>query len=574
MGKAFNLKNGTILLVTEAPGGLYNAAQLKKIAAISDNSMAIVKATEDQRLALFVKETDAPKIAEELKSIGLGIRHYQDGLHQPTACIGELCPDHEQDALGSAMTLTKELADVCLKSPLKIGINGCASCCVPCHTLDISVVGDVGGYRIALGGKNSQLPEMASFMADNVPAEKLAPLLKKVVTLYQAHAEEGESLQELMDRLGASEFINALAPYSQDAAAAGGDDPFADSSIAETPAEEDLSLDMDGIEDIGTEDLGVEGIGAEDELDLSAASEDLDLSAEGGDLDLGASVPDIDVTEELSSDTSLNKLEKDWEQNEQELLLDDDLPEIESEEIVLESLNEEDLAFVDEKIAPTPAQASFTAEDQLMEDTDFAGMETEAPLEFSEEEPTVAEELSDISLEEISDETLPQTLSEDELSTDFEAQLEESIAEEETFRAAEAADENSRDRDETLTLLEGGLEELPATSSSELDDDLLREAAEKLVASAASQKQDKAKITAPTSGGLTLSGMHVSEENHLVLEFTNGALMTIAADKIPDGQKTLKFGSQVIQIEVLGEGYQVEADGISLFYPFSQMSVA
>ena len=61
MSELFKLKNGTVLVSTEAPGGIYNSAQLKKIAELCSKELAIVKATEDQRLALFVKEAELPR---------------------------------------------------------------------------------------------------------------------------------------------------------------------------------------------------------------------------------------------------------------------------------------------------------------------------------------------------------------------------------------------------------------------------------------------------------------------------------------------------------------------------------
>ena len=288
MSTGFKLRNGTILLSTEAPGGIYNAAQLKKIASLCEGEVAIVKATEDQRLALCVKPEQAATIAKELKSIGLGIRHYQDGLHHPTSCIGELCPDHEQDALGSALDISQQLEAIKLSSPLKIGINGCARCCVPCHTLDISVVGDASGYRMHLGGKNSQLPEMASFMAEGIPPGELPGLILKVIALYQQHAEPTESLQEVIERVGSAEFISILAPYSQDAA--GDADPFSSSSANEPellsdsdeepsmidePLMEELAPDEEEIQDL---DLAPE-VMAGDVTDFELADDDLSASA-------------------------------------------------------------------------------------------------------------------------------------------------------------------------------------------------------------------------------------------------------------------------------------------------------
>ncbi|GEM_PF-1995336 len=251
MGQLFKLKNGTVLLSTEAPGGVYNSGQLKKIAELCSKELAVVKATEDQRLALFVKESEVQQVAQQLRAIGLGFRHYQDGLHQPVSCLGELCEEHEQPALHSAMELTKEIASISIESTLKIGINGCARCCISCHTLDVSVVGDSSGYRISLGGKTSQLPQLSSFFAEGVPAKELPRLLKNVVQVFKDQAEPGESLHDLIERKGVESFVKALAPYSQDAAHR--EDPFAggkaqDMAAASLLGREDLDLHADADE--------------------------------------------------------------------------------------------------------------------------------------------------------------------------------------------------------------------------------------------------------------------------------------------------------------------------------------
>src|SRR5262249_51969730 len=150
MATPFKLKNGMLLLSTEAPGGVHNAAQLKKIAALCEGDSALVKATEDQRLAPFVPEKDVKSVTAALRATGLGVRNYQDGLHQPVNCIGELCPEHQQDALGASMDLAAALGPLAMgkmAAPLKIGINGCGRCCVATHTLDVSIIGDSNGYR-------------------------------------------------------------------------------------------------------------------------------------------------------------------------------------------------------------------------------------------------------------------------------------------------------------------------------------------------------------------------------------------------------------------------------------------
>ena len=49
-------------------------------------------------------------------------------------------------------------------------MNSNYECAAPCHTLDISIVGEASGYRIALGGK-TQFPELATFIAEGVPSK-------------------------------------------------------------------------------------------------------------------------------------------------------------------------------------------------------------------------------------------------------------------------------------------------------------------------------------------------------------------------------------------------------------------
>lgn len=238
MGKSFKLRNGLLFLSTEAPGGVYNASQLKKIAALCESDSAIAKATEDQRLAIFAPVDRAAQIAKELRSVGLGVRHYQDGLHQPVNCIGDLCGEYQQDAMGTSMDLARALGSAVLTAaPLKIGINGCGRCCVPTHTLDISVVGESQGYRVSVGGRSAQLPELASYLAEGIPAVELPGLLTKVVTLFKMLGQSGESLQDVIERCGSKPFLDALAPYSQDGFGA---------TTNSTPGDQELNPESSG----------------------------------------------------------------------------------------------------------------------------------------------------------------------------------------------------------------------------------------------------------------------------------------------------------------------------------------
>ncbi len=585
MGKPFKLANGLLLLSTEAPGGIYNSAQLKKIASLCDGDSSVVKATEDQRLAIFVASEKAAKVAAELKAVGLGVRHYQDGLHQPVNCLGEMCSEHLQDALATSMELTRELAGTTLGTPLKIGINGCARSCVATHTLDISIIGDTNGYRISLGGKNSQLPEMASFMAEGVPAAKLPKLIAKVVSVYKELAQKGETLQEVTERAGSKRFIEALAPYSQDAHQ---DDPFSglgEDSGAGTSAHSGPEIDAD-FGDVAANEPNIEDLQMMEDDPESTESDasGLDLNMGEGD-SVAAPSDDFTVTEELAmteelvmtDDVSADGTdEQSFEDGFTEELSLEDSP---SDELTLENPSTEELAITED--------APLASDDLelIMEDAP-GGLDASA-VAFEEDTPV---ELEELNLEDVdfpapvaaapkaaiaaAPETETDELTADEVSDAdadaFEEKLNASIAEEEAF--PEIEDANSLDRLEAMKLVEEGGDEEPVDETvheslavdntfQDLQIDHEEEVFEGEPAAHA--------MPAATHGtsifefvGFDLAGDRVS------LNFSSGASVAIDPRMIaPNSRRDLTVGGKKISVGHVDGGLEVEVDGVAIFLP-------
>lgn len=628
MGNAFKLNNGLLLLSTEAPGGVYNSTQLKKVAALADGETAIVKATEDQRLALFVKESAVAKVTQELQAVGLGVRHYQDGLHQPVNCLGELCAEHVQDAMGASMDIAQELKKTQLGSALKIGINGCGRCCVATHTLDVSIIGDSNGYRISLGGKNSQIPEMASFMAEGVPAAKLPKLVAKVIAVYKELAQKDESLQEVMERAGSKKFIEALAPYSQDAAQ---DDPFAgmsDSSPASASPQEDVKIeDMssndefgDTIADVGPavdDDMGEIGLGevdagpnfddvgpatSEDPV-VSGLEEDDGLLLEGGaDSDLLADDVPIasldddslgDVTSEAIGDLSV--------ESDDELVLEtsvsagDDLSfeetspadavstgESASEELDM-SESSEDLALGEIQGIEELELADVGAE--LVPELDDASLEQAASsgdLDFDASEVAAAPAVEDAILQEatlvdeadgeFANEMVADEVAESEADA-FEAKLNESIAEEEGM--PEIEDLNAGDRMEAMRLVEASAE-LPSvdavqetlnTDGSFENLEIDHEFEPEVLADDGAEAEVSASAAAQSSG-FDLAGIDVTTDGRVALSFSSGANVSIDPRALgSNGRKDFVMGGKKISLKSGAKGLSVEVDGVAIFLP-------
>lgn len=302
MGTPFNLKNGSIAISAEVPGGLYNSAHLKKLAAISEQNSVIMKATEDQRIALFVVPEQAESVARELVSVGMTVRDYQGGVHQPVSCVGALCPESKQDALKASLDITEALSAIEASCALKIGINGCSACCVPCHTMDISITGSEEGYRISLGGKQSMIPELAAFAAEGVPPGELVERIRALVDIWKDAAEPGERLAQMIERNGISPFLKALAPYSRDAG--GGDAGLMAEENPQTGPEIDVVAEM-------SDDAAI-GAGMDDAVPVDTLLDaPMDVGAPMDPIAIGGeAVPEeVGVSEDLLESTMVASME-------------------------------------------------------------------------------------------------------------------------------------------------------------------------------------------------------------------------------------------------------------------------
>jgi len=623
MSTPFKLRNGMLLLSTEAPGGIYNSTQLKKIAQLCDGDSALVKATEDQRLALFVQPAKLAAVTKELKAVGLGLRNYQDGLHQPTACIGDLCPEHVQDAMGTAMDLSQELGALAVSAPLKIGVNGCARCCVPTHTLDVSLIGDTGGYRVSLGGKNSQLPEMASFMAEGVPAAKLPKLIAKVVSVYKELAQKDESLQEVMERCGSKRFVDALAPYSQDAAS---DDPF--SEVGSGPSAKDAGGD------------DVPELSPDTEVDTFGMDQ-MDIDPHG--FDGGALEGDVPIGGDAGGDIGDVALADDPLALGDDVLVEDN---VSTDELALDDIPQEDAIALDElatddlglENAVTDEMALDGATDELAldgatDDLALGGATDDLALDGATDDLALDEAPGDLEL--VDDETLGTTAGElelddtpaapvaaapppaakpvaavpgpssssdeDEIDFDaaeevegeeadaFEEKLNASIAEEESIPLAE--DVNSAERIAAMQLVEAHAE-LPSVDAvsenlgvddsfddlgidaplsfeaepEEFAEESITAQVAPIAAPAASKVQPMRSASAKASAGVSFEGIEWDAAGRVVLRFSGGASMAVNTDAL-EGERDFNAFGRPVRMAPAADGVQIEVDGVGFFLP-------
>ena len=218
----FPMKHGHTFLLAEAAGGVYNTDQLRLIAEVVDRTPGgFLKITEDQRLGFLAEEGEAQNLAAECASRGLPLRGYRGrGWPAPKACLGELCPHAEQEALGDALGMTGHLRE---KLPaafpyVSMGMNGCSRGCASSSTDDLHIVGEASGYKICIGGKTQEIPQCAEHLAENIGAPDLPATVLSILETYASLRVDEETFSQTLERVGTHVFAGS---QSQDLTSSG-----------------------------------------------------------------------------------------------------------------------------------------------------------------------------------------------------------------------------------------------------------------------------------------------------------------------------------------------------------------
>ncbi|MBX9703643.1 MAG: hypothetical protein K2X39_05775, partial [Silvanigrellaceae bacterium] len=199
-----------IFVYAEAAGGVYTSTQLKLLAGFAEEDSLFIKVTEDQRIGFMISPEKTPDYQKKLAQAGLLLRDYRSANSlAPKACLGEMCPYSEQDALGDSIDLSSHLNEKHPELPhyLRASMNGCGRACVDSATDDISIIGENLGYKICIGGKNSEIPILGKFLIEQVSKEQLGEVVCKILEVYFAQRQDDEKLYDLVERIGTNPFL-------------------------------------------------------------------------------------------------------------------------------------------------------------------------------------------------------------------------------------------------------------------------------------------------------------------------------------------------------------------------------
>jgi dissimilatory sulfite reductase (desulfoviridin) alpha/beta subunit len=143
-----------------------------------------------------------------------GIRTFIGGPRVRTvvSCLGAAVCKFGQIETGA---LAKEIHDTYfgreLPAKLKIAITGCKNNCAKVEANDIGVRGVKHGYQLYFGGCFGHEPRIGKpFLPILMEKEQVLKVISCTVRFFETHAEKGERLGKLIDRVGVDIFQSAI----------------------------------------------------------------------------------------------------------------------------------------------------------------------------------------------------------------------------------------------------------------------------------------------------------------------------------------------------------------------------
>ena len=127
----------------------------------------------------------------QIKDVAL-IGRIKLGL-EPEKCV--FCGECEKVCEERALVLSE--SGPVLNEDKCVGCGACIKICPEGALLELK-----RGYRVLLGGKLGRHPRLAQEILPLASEEEVLALLKKVVSFYQKHNQQGERLGALFERLG------------------------------------------------------------------------------------------------------------------------------------------------------------------------------------------------------------------------------------------------------------------------------------------------------------------------------------------------------------------------------------
>ncbi len=214
MDSHFPLEHNQLFVLIESAGGVYQAEQLTSIVELLGEVTPFFKLTADERIGFIVESEKLESVSLKLQEKGFLVRSFQNAASpSPKTCLGSACPHHTQDAFSDALEISSYFEShphLAKETQLRIGLNGCDRGCTQSATDDFHLVAEPTGYKISIGGKSKEIPQLSMFLAENISSKQLPSVLHILIDVYLRERNESEPLHEVIERIGLGSFLEAL----------------------------------------------------------------------------------------------------------------------------------------------------------------------------------------------------------------------------------------------------------------------------------------------------------------------------------------------------------------------------
>ena len=194
-------------LAPHIPGGMTNAATLRKIADVAERyGAAALKLTSAQRIVLLgLAEEQVDEIWQALgekpgAAIGLCIRSVK-------VCPGtDWCKRGQQDSMGVGLALDGRYHGMQLPWKFKMGVSGCMNDCGEACIKDVGLIGTPRGWHVMVGGNGGSLPRLSVRLLENLPTDQEAlAAVDRIVAWFRAQNRRCR-LGKLVEEMGLEKF--------------------------------------------------------------------------------------------------------------------------------------------------------------------------------------------------------------------------------------------------------------------------------------------------------------------------------------------------------------------------------
>jgi sulfite reductase (NADPH) hemoprotein beta-component len=206
-----------------APPGDATSEQMRLVADLAEEfSFAEIRVTHAQNLVLpHVKLSDLFAIWQRLGEAGLATANV--GLITDIiACPGlDYCALATARSIPIAQAVAQRFADPARQKEigaLNIKISGCINACGHHHVGHIGILGlekrGIESYQITLGGDASENAAIGEILGPGLAAEDVPDAIERIVSVYLAQRQEGESFIDNVRRIGLAPFKAAFQEVS------------------------------------------------------------------------------------------------------------------------------------------------------------------------------------------------------------------------------------------------------------------------------------------------------------------------------------------------------------------------